>query len=667
MSHSSVTEKRTTITSSSSNYNDEPSSTAYYKSDIKPRATTIHRSSYSPARSGYTRTVEMSSGFMPSAGPGGYANISSSGVKNVQTTRQREKKDMRDLNERFANYIEKVRFLEAQNKKLASELEELKSKWGKETSAIKQMYGAELEEARKLIDDTNKEKSRLELRVSTITEQLDDLIRQFEEAKKWRSQDRDLINKLNQQISELEAEVRMLRRSNESLETERARDKSIIQRLNDELEKLRIAVNEETLGRLEAENRRQTLEEEIEFMKSVHEQELKELAALAYRDTTAENREFWKNELSQAIRDIQNEYDSKVDSIRGDMEAYYNLKVQEYRTGAAKQNMEVSTSREEVKKYSKQLSDSRSRLADLEARNAQLEKQYQDLMAQFDQSEQSHTLEVSELKNELTTLRSEMEGILQELQTLMDAKLSLELEIAAYRKLLEGEENRDETWNTIEGPTQSKEVSGTETSRYSVRGKLNEFYDERGGRGGESGYYEERSGSSSGRGGGGSYEEHHSSSRGGHDDDRSTKSGDDDDSNLGMKMMRGEVSAKTTYQRTQNGPIAIADVNPEGKYIMLENTSTGSNRRDVNLDGYTLKRTVDNDIANPQIFKIRNLVLKPSMSVKVYARSAVGEASQFDLVFKDSEIWRQGAQVKTQLLNENKEEKACHNQKTLYT
>ncbi|XP_050415726.1 60 kDa neurofilament protein isoform X8 [Patella vulgata] len=442
MSHSSVTEKRTTITSSSSNYNDEPSSTAYYKSDIKPRATTIHRSSYSPARSGYTRTVEMSSGFMPSAGPGGYANISSSGVKNVQTTRQREKKDMRDLNERFANYIEKVRFLEAQNKKLASELEELKSKWGKETSAIKQMYGAELEEARKLIDDTNKEKSRLELRVSTITEQLDDLIRQFEEAKKWRSQDRDLINKLNQQISELEAEVRMLRRSNESLETERARDKSIIQRLNDELEKLRIAVNEETLGRLEAENRRQTLEEEIEFMKSVHEQELKELAALAYRDTTAENREFWKNELSQAIRDIQNEYDSKVDSIRGDMEAYYNLKVQEYRTGAAKQNMEVSTSREEVKKYSKQLSDSRSRLADLEARNAQLEKQYQDLMAQFDQSEQSHTLEVSELKNELTTLRSEMEGILQELQTLMDAKLSLELEIAAYRKLLEGEENR---------------------------------------------------------------------------------------------------------------------------------------------------------------------------------------------------------------------------------
>jgi len=35
-----------------------------------------------------------------------------------------------------------------------------------------------------------------------------------------------------------------------------------------------------------------------------------------------------------------------------------------------------------------------------------------------------------------------MEAILKELQDIMDTKLGLELEIAAYRKLLEGEENR---------------------------------------------------------------------------------------------------------------------------------------------------------------------------------------------------------------------------------
>ena len=51
-------------------------------------------------------------------------------------------------------------------------------------------------------------------------------------------------------------------------------------------------------------------------------------------------------------------------------------------------------------------------------------------------------METNSLKEEMNKLRSEMEGMLVELQTLMDAKLSLELEIAAYRKLLEGEENR---------------------------------------------------------------------------------------------------------------------------------------------------------------------------------------------------------------------------------
>lgn len=51
-------------------------------------------------------------------------------------------------------------------------------------------------------------------------------------------------------------------------------------------------------------------------------------------------------------------------------------------------------------------------------------------------------METVKLKEEITNLRSEMEAILVELQSLMDAKLSLELEIAAYRKLLESEESR---------------------------------------------------------------------------------------------------------------------------------------------------------------------------------------------------------------------------------
>ena len=111
---------------------------------------------------------------MPNMGP----NHTAPAVTSFKSNREKEKKDMQDLNERFANYIEKVRFLEAQNKKLVTELEQLRSHWGKETSAVKQMYETELDEARKLIDDTNKEKARLQLRVGQLEEQLDDAMRQ---------------------------------------------------------------------------------------------------------------------------------------------------------------------------------------------------------------------------------------------------------------------------------------------------------------------------------------------------------------------------------------------------------------------------------------------------------------------------------------------------------
>lgn len=57
---------------------------------------------------------------------------------------------------------------------------------------------------------------------------------------------------------------------------------------------------------------------------------MKELGALAYRDTTAENREYWKSELAVAIRDLQAEYETKVDMIKSELETNYTSKVKLY-------------------------------------------------------------------------------------------------------------------------------------------------------------------------------------------------------------------------------------------------------------------------------------------------------------------------------------------------
>lgn len=43
--------------------------------------------------------------------------------------------------------------MEAQNKKLADELDALKSRWGKQTTVIKTMYQTDLDQVRKLSDN----------------------------------------------------------------------------------------------------------------------------------------------------------------------------------------------------------------------------------------------------------------------------------------------------------------------------------------------------------------------------------------------------------------------------------------------------------------------------------------------------------------------------------
>ena len=165
-----MTTKRVTKISSEG---EEPS----YKASLARRSTIIHRTSHSPLKDSVSMQISRQSfGYGSTPFPAGsYGPVANTGVKEVVGTRQRERKDMQDLNERFASYIEKVRFLEAQNRRLADELDKLKQKWGKETAAIKAMYQAELDEARRLLDDAEKEKARHQLRCDSLEEEIAEL------------------------------------------------------------------------------------------------------------------------------------------------------------------------------------------------------------------------------------------------------------------------------------------------------------------------------------------------------------------------------------------------------------------------------------------------------------------------------------------------------------
>jgi len=69
----------------------------------------------------------------------------------------------------------KVRDLQAQNGRLADELDKVRSKWGRETTQVKLMYQAELDDARRALDEAEKQKARLEIRVATLETMIEEL------------------------------------------------------------------------------------------------------------------------------------------------------------------------------------------------------------------------------------------------------------------------------------------------------------------------------------------------------------------------------------------------------------------------------------------------------------------------------------------------------------
>ncbi len=79
---------------------------------------------------------------------------------------------MSDLNDRLASYIEKVRFLEAQNRKLAVDLDFLRGRWGRDTGNVRDMYEADLKQARKLIDDTNQQRADMEKQIKALRDEI---------------------------------------------------------------------------------------------------------------------------------------------------------------------------------------------------------------------------------------------------------------------------------------------------------------------------------------------------------------------------------------------------------------------------------------------------------------------------------------------------------------
>jgi len=83
-------------------------------------------------------------------------------------TRLEEKQQLRDLNDRLAVYIEKVRSLESENDALQFYIKEKEDVRSREVTGLKALSETELADARRSLDESSKERAWLLIELGKI-------------------------------------------------------------------------------------------------------------------------------------------------------------------------------------------------------------------------------------------------------------------------------------------------------------------------------------------------------------------------------------------------------------------------------------------------------------------------------------------------------------------
>ncbi|XP_053115714.1 keratin, type I cytoskeletal 24-like isoform X1 [Hemicordylus capensis] len=332
-----------------------------------------------------------------------------------------EKETMQNLNNRLANYLEKVRSLEEANAELELKIRHWYEKNGPGAPGVVRDYSKYhhiIEDLRNQIVNVTTDNANVVLQIDNARLAADDFRLKFE-------------NELFLRQS-VEADINGLRRVLDDL----------------------------TMNRSDLEAQLESLTEELAYLKKNHEEEITLLKSSCTGDVTVEMNAAPGVDLTKLLNDMRAQYEDLAEQNRREAEEQFNKMSQPLQQQIYDDAGAVSSARSELTELRRSIQAMEIELQSLLAKKASLEGTVTETEGSYSTQLSQLQHQVSNLEEQLQQIRSETECQNSEYQQLLGIKTRLEMEIETYRRLLDGESFRSfyEPKVHIREPTKTRVV-----------------------------------------------------------------------------------------------------------------------------------------------------------------------------------------------------------------
>ncbi|TFJ95099.1 coproporphyrinogen III oxidase [Platysternon megacephalum] len=328
-SYRRVTESRATYSRASASPSSGFRSQSWSRGSPSTVSSPYKRSALGAQRVSYGSTVLSSSESLESS--------LLNGAGDFKLSRSSEKEQLQGLNDRFAGYIEKVHYLEQQNKEIEAEIAALRQKQAGRAQ-LGDAYEQELRELRCALEQVNHEKAQLQLDSEHVEEDIQRVKERFEEEARLRD--------------ETDATIRALRKDME----------------------------EASMVKVELDKKVQSLQDEVAFLRGNHEEEVAELLAqIQASHITVERKDYMKTDITSALKEIRSQLECHSDQNMHQAEEWFKCRYAKL-TEAAEHNKEaIRTAKEEIAEYRRQLQSKSVELESVRGTKESLERQLNDI------------------------------------------------------------------------------------------------------------------------------------------------------------------------------------------------------------------------------------------------------------------------------------------------